>query len=63
MTWADFTVLGLLAAADLALLAYLRRRRGRQATEERMMLCLTLAIGRANREVPGPRRRLVAEVA
>jgi len=44
---ADAVVLSLLAAADLAFLAWLRRRRARRIRVERMYLLLRLHIPRA----------------
>jgi hypothetical protein len=49
MDWVDFTVLAGLAAADLLLLAYFRRRRQRALRLERVQQSLVLAVREANR--------------
>jgi hypothetical protein len=54
---ADGIVIALVALADLGLLVYLRRRRGRRIREARMMQGLRFAIHReANVQSPAMRR-------
>ena len=52
MDWVDFLLLTILVAADLVLLAYLRRRRRRLMCLARMQHCLVLAIRQVNRSEP-----------
>jgi hypothetical protein len=49
----DAIVMGLLALADIVLLAYLRKRRRRAMQAEHMMLCLDFAVRSSSRS---PRR-------
>jgi hypothetical protein len=49
----DAIAMGMLALADIALLAYLRKRRRRAMQEDHMMLCLEFAVRTESR---GPRR-------
>ena len=44
----DAFVLALIAIADLALIAYLRRRHGQRVRTQRMMASLRLAVRREN---------------
>jgi hypothetical protein len=56
MDGVDALLFALLAAGDLVLLAYLRRRRKRRLCEERMARCLAVAVSREMR-TPAPRLR------
>ncbi|HTS62517.1 MAG TPA: hypothetical protein VMH28_10860 [Candidatus Acidoferrales bacterium] len=52
----DAVVLGLIAMADLALIAHLRQRRRTAMKEDRVMRSLVLAVQRENGVVVMPRR-------
>ena len=63
----DALVLALLAAGDMLLIAYLRRRRARYLRMERMARCLATAVRReirtpTRRRVPRPTRPVPAVV-
>jgi len=59
----DAIFLGLLAIADLALLAYLRHRRRAVRRKERVMRGLVFAVRRANSQIPLSQSRRLAKAS
>jgi hypothetical protein len=62
MNMVDAAVLALLAIGDIALIANLRRRRGRALQADRMMRSLVLAVRRDNEELDLSQRSSLVDV-